>query len=179
MLELVQIIHGLRGDRSPLRFSKVWPMAYASDGEDEDDDIMEDQSQDPRIDGAATDVKSRYGPLSLTRHLLFDVKTFFRDSTPRPIPALTGLLQHAAANPSQEYPSPPPTSERPRTSNTPTTPRPPVATSQMWRMRSTDIPESSSPVAPTSSSPGPSRFYDCGGPSNAILFGSPVCFESR
>ena len=50
MLELVQIIHGLRGDRSPLRFSKVWPMAYASDGEDEDDwydtdDEMEERAQ--------------------------------------------------------------------------------------------------------------------------------------
>lgn len=100
-----------------------------------------------------------------------------RDSTPRPIPALTELLQQAVANPSQEYPSPPPTTERPRANDSPTTPRQPVGTPQMWRMRSVDIPESSSPVQ-AGSSPGPSRFYDAAGPSNAILYDSPVCSVS-
>ncbi|KAK7686252.1 hypothetical protein QCA50_010472 [Cerrena zonata] len=147
MLELVQIIQALRGS-SPMKLGNAWPMAYASDDEDEDD----------HMEGYG----SRRGPSAQ--------KVRSRNSTPRPIPALTDLLQQASANPSQEYPSPPPTSERPRATDSPTTPRP-LETPQIWRMRSADIPDSSSPVI--GSSPGPSRFYDSAGPSNAILFNTP------
>lgn len=38
MLELVDIIQALRGEKSPRKVGPSWPTAYASDDEDEEED---------------------------------------------------------------------------------------------------------------------------------------------
>lgn len=61
MLELVQTIQALRGNKSPMKLGNSWPTTYASDDEDEDD-YMEDHGHGSRRGRTTQDARTRYVP---------------------------------------------------------------------------------------------------------------------